>query len=290
MLYYVHISAAGIDPNQVLGIWEVDGASARRIDVMDSALGRFTAPAGMSGIDVLRSSHLGARFEELELAPGEYYSGMARPIIGESPGRNPEQSAEVMNRRASATGQLHALIVQLEQICRVVHPQGNNLQTYGHEIRNILILACTELESQWKAVLKGHNAPAEKTPHYVKLCPAMKLTEYVVEFPYYPWMPECRPFQGWQGGSKDLPWYNAYNNVKHNRDDHFAEASLRNAFHALTGLFVMLCAQYGFDFALKGDAASRAFFRLKTYPQWALSQHYVPPFVGTARERPYVFP
>ncbi|MGY4346054.1 hypothetical protein ACVWXM_002521 [Bradyrhizobium sp. GM7.3] len=55
--------------------------------------------------------------------------------------------------------------------------------------------------------------------------------------------------------------------VKHNRDSNFHQASLDNAFDALTAFFIMLCAQYGWDFALTGDAAARAFFRLKAFPQ-----------------------
>lgn len=290
MRYYVHTNAGGIDPNQILGVWQADQAGAMRIDVAESDLGRYQAQPGKSGIETLRSSFPDAIFDELEFEPGEYYAGMARPIIGESPGRNPDQTGEAMNRRASASGQLHALIQQLEQICRVVHPKERNLQTYGHEIRNVLILACTELESQWKTILGAHKAPADNTTHYVKLCSAMKLAEYAVEFPYYPWMDECRPFQGWQRGTKDLPWYGAYNSVKHNRDDHFSQASLDNAFRALSGFFIMLCAQYGWDFALTGDAAARAFFRLKASPQWSLRESYVPAYVGALRERRYSFP
>lgn len=192
----MHTGIDGIEPNQVLGVWEVDETCARRIDVTDSELGRVKAMPGKTALETLQSYHPGTTFEQLELEPGEYYPAMARPVMGESPGRNPDQSRDAMNRRASASGQLHALIQQLEQICRVVHPEEANFQTYGHEIRNVLILACTELESQWKAILGAHKARADNTTDYVKLCAAMKLADYAVEFPYYPWMPERRPFQG----------------------------------------------------------------------------------------------
>jgi len=289
--YYIHVSNHGFEPNQVLGVWEIGDTMAKRIDVTDSDHNRFPAMLGRTALETLRFSNPGTTFDELELEPGEYYPGMARPILGESQGRNPDHSVEALGHRASASGQLHALIQQLEQICRVVHPRGEtNFKAYGHEIRNVLILACTELESQWKAILGAHNARAENTTHYVKLCAAMKLTEYAVEFPYYPWMPERRPFAGWQHGTKDLPWYGAYNDVKHNRDSNFPQASLDNAFEALTAFFIMLCAQYGWDFALTGDAAARAFFRLKASPQWSPSEYYVPAYGGMLRERIYSFP
>jgi hypothetical protein len=71
--YYVHTNAAGIDPNQVLGVWQADQSSAMRIDVTESDLGRYKAQPGKSGIETLRSSFLGAIFDELELEPGELY-------------------------------------------------------------------------------------------------------------------------------------------------------------------------------------------------------------------------
>jgi hypothetical protein len=289
--FFVQTNAGGgIGPIQVLNVWDVDATIAKRVDVTDSPLGRYKATPGKSAIEVLRSSFPGGAFHELELEPGEYYPRMARPILGESPGRNPDQTADAIQRRASASGQLHALIQQLESISRVVQPEGTNFQAYGHEIRNVLILACTEVEAQWKAILRAHNAPAENTTHYVKLCAAMKLSEYSTEFPYYPSITAIQPFKNWQHGTKDLPWYGAYNSVKHDRDEHFTQASLHHAFQALSGFFVMLCAQYGWDFALTGDAASRAFFRLKTYPQWSISESYVPAYVGTSREKKYRFP
>jgi hypothetical protein len=290
MGYYIHISSHGFEPNQVLDVWEVGETMAKRIDVMDSEHNRFPAQPGKTVLETLRENNPETTFDELELEPGEYYAGMARPILGESPGRNRDQSVAAMSHRASASGQLHALIQQLEQICRVVHPQGeSNFKAYGHDIRNVLILACTELESQWKAILGAHHARAENTTHYVKLCKAMKLAEYAVEFPYYPWMPERRPFAGWQQGTIDLPWYGAYNGVKHNRDSNFPQASLDNAFEALSAFFIMLCAQYGWDFALTGDAAARAFFRLKAGPQWSPSEYYLPAYGGTSRARTYRF-
>jgi hypothetical protein len=288
--YFIHTTNHGFEPNQVLGVWEVGESMAKRIDVTDSEHNRVPALPGKTALETLRGHNPTTTFDELELEPGEYYAGMARPILGESQGRNRDQSVEALSRRASASGQLHALIQQLEQICRVVHPRETNFKAYGHEIRNVLILACTELESQWKAILGAHKAPAENTMHYVKLCSAMKLAEYAVEFPYYPWMTERGPFVGWQHGTKDLPWYGAYNGVKHNRDSNFHQASLDNAFDALTAFFIMLCAQYGWDFALTGDAAARAFFRLKASPRWSPSEFYIPEYGSTLRERKYRFP
>jgi hypothetical protein len=231
----------------------------------------------------------------LLLEPGEYFPFMARPSYGmpsETLGTNPDASDKVRYTRARSTGQLHALIGQLELICRVVHPDKENLKSFGHEIRNVLILACTEVEAHWKGVLAANGATGESTKDYVKLSKAMKLNEFLVDFNYYPWMESMNPFEKWgtsSSSTKDLEWYYAYNQVKHDREQHFAEAALIRAFQAIAACFVMLCAQYGWDFALKGNDASRAFLKLSKAPTWDPSDCYVPEFGHPPRKRNYNF-
>jgi hypothetical protein len=178
----------------------------------------------------------------------------------------------------------------VEQVCRVVHPEGQNLNTFGHEIRNLLILACTELEAYWKCILNANGVDGSSTNDYVKLSHAMRLPEYRVDFSYYPWLEPVAPFESWGSTgspSQELEWYSAYNKTKHNRDASFAEATLLRAFKALAGCFVMLCAQYGSTFALKGDAAARAFLRLLDTPAWNPSDLYVPPYNTEWTQRKY---
>jgi len=77
--------------------------------------------------------------------------------------------------------------------------------------------------------------------------------------------------------------------VKHDREENFAQATLVNALKAVTGCFVILCAQYGWDFALQGDAGQRAFFHLIKAPHWQPSEIYVPPYDAPLRPRPFPF-
>ena len=101
-----------------------------------------------------------------------------------------------------------------------------------------------EVESHWRGVLvangvKGHGANEDRfTAHqYVNLKAAMRLDEYGVEFPSYPWLPPISPFAGWGSSDKptqDLAWYDAYNAVKHNREAEFERATLGHAFVGLS--------------------------------------------------------
>jgi hypothetical protein len=144
----------------------------------------------------------------------------------------------------------------------------------------------------WKSVLEANGTNGESTRDYVKLASAMKLGAYKVDFSNYPWFAPLRPFEKWgtsTNTSKDIEWYSAYNQVKHNREAHFGEATLRRAFEAVAASFIMLCAQYGWDFALKGDDADRAFLRLLEAPTWSPSEVYVPAFDGALRPKFYPF-
>lgn len=64
---------------------------------------------------------------------------------------------EETNAVAVAVGQPVALTTRLERICEVVHPSNSTFDAFGHEIRNLLILACTEVESQWRDPLELNN-------------------------------------------------------------------------------------------------------------------------------------
>ncbi len=288
--FYVQVAIH--EPEVPIGIWRVDAVLAERIDRTESDLGRVKAAPPDDALTTLRKGIPQCEFEELRLRPGEYHPRVARRIFGDADGlwRNPDNSQETKNARATAAGQLHALIEQLEHICRVVHPKAPNFTTYGHEIRNVLILACTEVEAQWKAILKASNGKRDNRKDYVKLARPMRLSEYVVALPYYPWMSTIRPFEKWRPKEDDpraeLRWYDTYNAVKHDREQDFQEATLEHAFGALTGFFVMLCAQYGSDFALTGEPASRAFFQLVGAPRWPLCDIYVPPYRSTLAPRP----
>jgi hypothetical protein len=199
-----------------IGFWEVEGPCARRIDIVDaSGMYNFEASSGEQVIDLITGAFPSSNICKLELGPGEFYPRMARPDHrGGSPGRNPDRSDAVLREQAISTGQFRTLIDQLVRICRVVHPSKENMQTFGHEIRNIFILACTEVEAQWKNVFKANGCDGRSTRDYVRLSAAMKLSGYSVSLTAFPWNEEITPFCGWTPSdtpTKSLQWYDAYN-------------------------------------------------------------------------------
>ena len=97
---------------------------------------------------------------------------MARPTNeapSETLGCNPGAASD-LHFIALARGQLKTLTRQLDRICQTVHPAEETLSAYGHEIRNLLILACTEAEMHWRGILvaNGIDQARYDTRSYVK--------------------------------------------------------------------------------------------------------------------------
>jgi hypothetical protein len=275
MVHYIHVSADG----HGLGTWETTETRVRRTDGANT---EYPRPSNVDVIKNIESTVPFSNVHELKLAPGEYFSRIARPSSAhphESPGYCPD-NIQNQNLVSEALGQLNALRDQMERICRVVHPVISNFATYGHETRNLLILASTEAEAQWKGVLRAHRSKAESTKDYVKLASALRLSEYRIALAFYPWLEPIEPFRNWTSTSKrptkDLSWYDAYNAVKHDRENEFSRATLEHTIQAVAACVVMVCAQFGWGFSIANRADLRSYFTMVAAPDWEPSEVYTP--------------
>jgi hypothetical protein len=280
MGFYIQVDSEG----KSVGVWEISAANAKRID---GAQVSHDAMGTMDAFTCLRNKWPTTSFHELVLVPGSYYRRMSRPSSSypmESPGYNPD-NLDNHHLIEISRGQLSALRQQLERICRVVHPSDKTLKTFGHEIRNLLILACTEVEAHFKGVLKSNGSSADNTKDYVKLSPAMKLGEYAIGLSFYPWLPPMRPFENWAPSAtptKDLKWYDAYNAVKHDRETQFEFSTLENALLAVSAVVVMMAAQFGWVYGLRQRSTLTDFFQLAAAPRWHPSDVYTHVRTGEA--------
>jgi hypothetical protein len=287
MSYYVR---SGISPTQ---IWKIDTDVAVRIGVSNPEHGPGSYFKAENGETIWAAIQRQAAawfepdghnpFVECTLEPGQFYPRMVRPIdqhpfdpVGWSPSARSESHNLAVSR-----GQLLALSEQLAQICQTVHPVDRTLDTFGHDIRNLLILASTEAEAHWRSILIANDVQQShySTQHYVLLADAMKLYDFEVSFPQYPWLAPFKPFYGWRdtnSPTRDLPWYDAYNAAKHDREREFERATLRCAFEAVSACAVMLVAQFGQPAALGREFSSR--LRICAVPTWPLSEVYVMPY------------
>jgi hypothetical protein len=145
----------------------------------------------------------GYTVESPTLGAGEFYPRIWRTGEGLEQCGDPVLRVEDTSFRATFVNsleQIEGLFDDLLSIFRVVHPAMNNLEAYGGAIRDIIILACTEVEAQWKGVLEANgvqpSASYFKTSDYVRLLPTMKLEQYAVGLIRYPRIAGTAPFMG----------------------------------------------------------------------------------------------
>src|SRR5690242_12333578 len=77
------------------------------------------------------------------------------------------------------------LIERLDELFLYIEPSANSLLTYGHKTRELLILACTEVENAFRHYFRVSNTPPINgreytTNDYVKLHPTLFLPEFEI--------------------------------------------------------------------------------------------------------------
>jgi len=171
-------------------------------------------------------------------------------------------------------------------LCEYIDPCSANEAVFSHRTFELFLRACTEMENLWKYILqeKCHSGPERdwsiKTYLEVEKSYGYPLSSKEVCFVY--WKPDpsiyyWKPFDGWVTGTPNqpvLPWYSAYNHVKHNRDTNFHEASLKNLILSVAALHVTLHAVFGNDvffhqpmpsmFGVSGLPEAFLLFRIKS--------------------------
>ncbi|MFT8990573.1 MAG: hypothetical protein ABF959_09615 [Gluconobacter albidus] len=142
----------------------------------------------------------------------------------------------------------------LESAFRYIEPNYRNFNTYSHKLREILMIACTEVECIMRMIcddnVEKEDIPRNnfyKTGDYFNLKEALKLGEWSLTLKNYLGLPPLKPFEPWseEDPTKSLFWYDAYNKVKHHRERNIGEATLLNVLNAVSAIHILNCAQYG---------------------------------------------
>jgi hypothetical protein len=144
----------------------------------------------------------------------------------------------------------------LEELFETIEPTTSNASTYGHRIRDVLLLACMEVESSWTAVLRDNGYTTTTgiftTNDYVRLFEPMLLDGYELHLQSYPSYPAFTPYANWDANypTRSLTWYDAYNKTKHDREGNLPYATLDNAIRAAGAAVVMFYTQFGVRFGV----------------------------------------
>ncbi len=164
----------------------------------------------------------------------------------------------------------------LEKISRYIEFCSDNLETYSIELAHILLSASSEVDVIMKQ-LCGIVVPGgafENINHYKAAITAHipVLINEEVSIPRYGMT--HRPWENWNGATNP-DWWKSYNNVKHQRNDHYPEANLQNTVNAVGALLVTTVYYYKFAFETEAghavdftettrqlDSASHSFMKL----------------------------
>jgi hypothetical protein len=167
------------------------------------------------------------------------------------------------DEQRAAEQALRLLVERLDELLLYIEPDAHGLKAYSHKARELLILACTEVENTWKHYMRFAGATPSgtdfTTKDYVRLLAPLFLAEYEIALKPYGSVSPMRPFHGWDATAptKSLPWYDAYNKTKHDRSTHFSDATLENCLLAVAANIALFCTRFSpFPLFQSGGALS----------------------------------
>lgn len=242
----------------------------------------------------LSQNNTGTNFRliHLNLNYGQSFSSIYRPLFTDKylkdfsipfqegkPARDFYEDLPITapNEYSNLLRQIEIILDDLDSIFKVVSPHKKQYSVYGHAIRNVIMLACTELDSRMQHILTNNAVrPIGKyfqMKDYHKLKGTLRLDEYSLSFYRYGDLGIYSPFCKWEK-NEELFWYKAYNNVKHNREDKFTDAKLYNAINAIMALCIIAISQYGYRNDLWNERIGKI-IKVEKEPIWDLEDFYL---------------
>jgi len=145
-----------------------------------------------------------------------------------------------------------ALEKDVEILSRYIEFNSDNFNTYSIELAHLLLAASSEIDVVLKTLCKMFDS--SKKPNningYRKIIPVcikdfardkVKIDRFgLVLNPWENWLVDKNPL-----------WWNSYNNVKHERNNYFSEANLKNSLNAMAALLVCIYHYYKKKFSME---------------------------------------
>lgn len=134
-----------------------------------------------------------------------------------------------------------ALERDLEVVSRYVEFSVANYNTYSIELARLLLGAGSEVDVIAKLLCRQvtRGSKAEDINGYRTLLThhLPELVDLQIRIPRYGL--KLKPWEEWNGNVGNPQWWTSHNNVKHERDKRFREATLQNAIFSVAGLLVL---------------------------------------------------
>lgn len=191
--------------------------------------------------------------------------GLAKPYYRIARPKSFVPDYAVDKRYASDRLQLSRAYINIEKelrsIFNSIEPDEQNKATFSFELYSLLLRACTEVELNCKLIMEANGAtPTNKhftMLDYKKLEKSSLLSKYTATFSNWRMRnpntheleyikKDFRLFANFGlTNSKAPDWYDAYNKVKHNREENLEKANLENCINAVAGILILLYSQFG---------------------------------------------
>lgn len=151
----------------------------------------------------------------------------------------------------------------LENISRYIEFANANLGTYSIELTHILLSASSEVDVIMKQLcfLIDPEQNTNTINDYKRVIQAQLGTFINEEICIDRFGLSYKPWDNWNE-DHNPNWWRSYNNVKHQRNNHFNEANLQNTINAVGAL--LLTVVYYYKFAFSAEAGSEVDFRETT--------------------------
>lgn len=176
--------------------------------------------------------------ENMEI--GVKYKHIWKPLMQSSIERELDFTVPEAYRAKRSLG---ILVEKLQELLLYVEPSEKGLKSYSHKTRELLFLACSDLECRLKRYNFKKN---ERMNDYVQILDYIDLSKYKLPLVGYSNPYKCCPFENWNNkeASKSIPWYYAYNQIKHNIDANFHLATLENGINAIAANIILFAIRY----------------------------------------------
>lgn len=148
-----------------------------------------------------------------------------------------------------------ALENDLEQVSRYIEFNSNNFRTYSIELAHLLLAASSEVDVIAKGIcgFLEPNSPAGNINQYREII-NRNLPDFRKEQVFVPrFNLTLKPWSNWAfvKNPRNPLWWRSYNNVKHERNEYFAEANLKNVLNSVGGLLVTVFHFYKLKFSIE---------------------------------------
>lgn len=162
-----------------------------------------------------------------------------------------EGLATTDSERHEALQSIRLLLDRLDELFLYIEPSAASLSTYSYKTRELLILACTEVENTWahymrKSNVDPINGKTFTTLDYVKLADPLFLNEFCLTLKAFTTIQSTQPFLNWSVAqpTQSLSWYHCYNQTKHDRQTHFDKATLKQCIDAVSANLALFSARF----------------------------------------------